>query len=82
MDPPVRKRNHPIMVDPDLFIAGGGGDLRLKQPIDGCQPRLAKGVVIADCNSSGPPVGALLADGSLFDFDIPGAGYLGDAFRP
>lgn len=79
---PYRDGPCELVVDPDLFIAGGGGDLRLKQPIDGCQPRLAKGVVIADCNSSGPPVGALLADGSLFDFDIPGAGYLGDAFRP
>jgi len=79
---PYRDGACELVVVPDLFVAAEGGDLRLKRPIKGCQPRLARGVVVADCGLPGPPVGALLSDGGLFDFDIPGAGFLGDAFQP
>ncbi len=67
---------------PELLAAAGGEDLTPTEPIPGCRPRLADGAVFADCDGAGPQVGALQADGNLFDMEIPGAGFLGADFRP
>ncbi len=71
-----------LAVSPKLFVSDEGDDLRLRQAIEGCRPRVGDGAVVADCEGSGPSIGALRADGSLFDIEIPGAGFLGADFRP
>ena len=71
-----------LVVKAKVFAADRGEDLRLGEAIEGCRPVPGQAVVTADCDLSGPQIGALRTDGSLFDIDIPGAGYLGSAFRP
>ncbi len=71
-----------LVVKAKVFAADRGEDLRLSEAIEGCRPVPGQSVVTADCGLSGPQIGALQKDGSLFDIDIPGAGYLGSAFRP
>jgi hypothetical protein len=70
------------MLSTDVFAAGQGEGLVLRAPALGCQPTLRGAAVVPDCNAAGPPVGALLADGSPFAMKIPGAGFLGPDFRP
>jgi hypothetical protein len=71
-----------LVVNAKVFAADRGEDLSLDEAIEGCRPLAGQGVVAADCGLSGPQIGALQKDGSLFDIDIPGAGYLGSAFQP
>jgi len=71
-----------LVVNAKVFAADRGEDLRLDEAIEGCRPLAGQGVVTADCDLSGPLIGALQKDGSLFDIDIPGAGYLGSVFQP
>ena len=71
-----------LVVNPKVFAADRGEDLRPREAIEGCRPVPGQAVVTADCSISGPQIGALQNDGSLFDIDIPGAGYLGSVFQP
>jgi hypothetical protein len=71
-----------LVVNAKVFAADRGEDLRLSEAIEGCRPVPGQAVVAVDCGLSGPQIGALQKDGSLFDIDIPGAGYLGSAFNP
>ena len=71
----------PLFLGDEPFAADGEAP-RLRSSIAGCRPRLMDESVLPDCSGAGPAVGALDQDGRLFDMDIPGAGYLGQAFRP
>ena len=70
------------VIRPRLFAHAGGGDLSLTEPIPGCRPELVGAAVLADCGRKGPLVGALQPGNSLFDMEIPGAGFLSADFRP
>lgn len=70
------------MLDTDVLAASQGDGLVVRGPAPGCRPTLRGAAVVPDCSAVGPPVGALLADGSPFRMQIPGAGFLGPDFRP
>ncbi|MEM9061415.1 MAG: hypothetical protein AAGD13_13210 [Pseudomonadota bacterium] len=63
-----------------LFADGKGLDA--PQQIAGCTPVVSDGRVEPNCERGGTLVGAVQEDGSLFDMEIRGAGFLGDAFMP
>lgn len=65
-----------------LFADGVGKPGALATAMDGCAVRLDGAAAVPDCDSTGAPVGALRADGTLYDIAIPGAGFLGAGFVP
>ena len=71
-----------LEVSMPLFIESGPGSLDLANPVIGCRPVYERGVVMPDCGDSGPRVGAIQPPGTLFEMEIPGAGFVGEAFRP
>lgn len=68
--------------DPGALITQRGAAPRLARPVAGCGVRAASGAAQPDCADEGALVGAVGADGQMFDIEIEGAGYLGEAFRP
>jgi hypothetical protein len=50
--------------------------------IEGCAARVTSDGAYPDCTAGKIAVGAVQQDGSLLDLRIPGAGFLGDQFRP
>jgi len=69
-------------VQEQVFATQAGVDLSLRTPMQGCLPTPKNDAVFPDCDRSGPLIGAMMADGSLYDLSIPGAGFQGANFRP
>ena len=80
--PYAEDRCSPIYIENsglETSVETGGA---LASPLAGCRLDIVEGAVLPDCSGFGAWIGALQANGRPLDLDIPGAGFLGVAFRP
>ncbi|MEM6676441.1 MAG: right-handed parallel beta-helix repeat-containing protein [Pseudomonadota bacterium] len=64
------------------MIVGPAMPPRLAEPVAGCSLGSQEDRLTVDFSRFGAQIGAVQPGGYLFDMEIPGAGYLGEAFRP